>query len=91
MIIASHNAAVLCLFEPSTWISPQLEESAPEDPKDPGRTSRCHTLEEVVDHLETSLQGGNRSSLTAFLCIYPRYTTILQALDLLVGSVLTSS
>lgn len=35
MIITDHNIAILCLFEPSNLISPQVEkESAPEVPKE---------------------------------------------------------
>lgn len=57
VIIANHNIAVLCLFEPSTWLSLQLEkESAPKDPKESGRTPPPYNgLGEVVHHSVTSV------------------------------------
>ncbi|OBS75632.1 hypothetical protein A6R68_17916, partial [Neotoma lepida] len=84
MIIANQNVVVLCLFEPSTLISPQVEkESAPKDLKESCRKSRFSTLKEMVIHLVTSLQAGDLCIVLAFISIYQRFVTIQQVLDLL--------
>lgn len=80
------SQSCLCLFEPSALISPQVEkESAPKVQEGSCRESRISAVmvARLVNHLVPSLQGGDPFFVPAFLCIYQRFATTQQVLDLL--------
>ncbi|ERE77108.1 Ras guanine nucleotide exchange factor containing protein [Cricetulus griseus] len=80
------SQSCLCLFEPSALISPQVEkESAPKVQEGSCRESRISAVmvARLVNHLVPSLQGGDPFFVPAFLCIYQRFATTQQVLDML--------
>lgn len=86
MKITTENVADLCLFEPSTVLSPQGEhECTPKDMKEPSRD--LHTtpgmVEKFVNHLVPSLLGGDSFFAPTFLDVYRYFTTTQHVLDLL--------
>ena len=82
---ASQKAPALSLSEPSTLISPQVgKASAPEVPEEEsGARPQFDSIEEMVAHLVTSLQAGDTIFAFAFFCIYQRFLTTQQVLDML--------
>ncbi|XP_027262117.2 ral guanine nucleotide dissociation stimulator-like [Cricetulus griseus] len=82
---ASQKVPVLSLSEPSTLISPQAgKESAPEVPREEcGGSPHFSSLEDMVAHLVTSLQGGDSDFVLGFLGICQRFITTRQKLDML--------
>jgi hypothetical protein len=86
MIITNENVADLCLFEPSTLMSPQGEnECALKDMKEPCREPliSADMVEKLVKHLVPSLQGGDPLFVPVFLYSYQRFATTQHVLDLL--------
>ncbi|EGW12131.1 Ral guanine nucleotide dissociation stimulator [Cricetulus griseus] len=67
--------------DPSSGVG---KESAPKVLKEASRrTPLFGSLEEMVAHLVTSLQAGNTCFVLVFLCIYHRFLTTQQVLDML--------